>query len=871
MKSKIIGLLTGLACLILLGAGLVFAWGNTSQHKTFVSESHAAPSAVTLRKYALDAKGNQTTMRLSGATFRLFKESDQENGAPSQIGTTYVTNQQGEIVIENLAVGRYYFEEMTAPQGYDFVKDTAGQAVTKTPFEIKTGENTDLYLSVYNALLTGDFRIRKAVERSDKAPLSDADKAQTFDFTVRFTQNGKETTDSYTYTVNGRDYSIKSGESLSLKHGEEAVFKDLPQFLHYDVTEKNVAGFVSNGSNTTGDISSTPQIVQFTNVKSMSGLKVTKRVVGATAAQASQDFEFTATFSDGKPYHPLINGQEVKLTQDGKFTLKQDETAYFTEVPNGVSYVIKETTSTDYVADIQTITGTSRTDAVAEYVVTNTFQPIDPNLTGDLKIEKQVLGTAQATDFFTFKVTFDSQKSYDYTITSGSKVGTGRIKSGDTIKLAAGDVVEIKALPLGTTYQVEETDFGAYQPTQTKISGQIIDDAQAAKLMFENIAPLTLTVVKRLAGPVGDTGKTFEFKLSVSGQADQVFKLKANESKTFTLPYGATYQVIETDYQKEGYQLISFEHNQREQVTENITATATNTYFEPEKVTIKGEKTWVGLDATTKLPQKIVVQLLDDADVVIDQKEVQPDSAGKWLYQFTAPKYDTSGKEIVYHVREVALPDYDATVTGYDIVNTYVAPVTFTPEVEKKISGDKPSTDEVFTFDCRSVGQVPVISQTVDLKGAGKASFKALTFSQAGTYVYQIYEKTGLIKGYTYDKTSYTLRIVVEKNGSKLTIKQATYENEQGAISPLAVFTNHYQSQEKPPEPPAPKPPTPPLPSTPAPPTQSSELPKTSDDKPAASDNTLPVTGEFISTVAVLAGLAVITLVYRKWLRERRK
>jgi pilin isopeptide linkage protein len=867
MKGKIIWLLTGLACLLVLGASLVWAWENTHQHKTFVSQSRTAQSAVTLKKYALDAKGDKTTQPLSGANFRLFKVSDQVNGTPTQIGTDYRTNQRGEIIVENLAVGHYYFEEISPPQGYEFVKDTAGQAITKTPFEMKTGEDEFLDLTVYNALLMGELTVRKEVQRSDGSALSDEDKNQAFKFKLTFSQNGQESKETYSYTLNGADLTLKSGETVSLKHGEEAIFPTLPQGLHYQVTEEATAGFVSNATNTVGDVTATPQTAQFTNVVAKGGLKVTKRVSNATASQAQQAFEFTASFSDGKAYHPTINNQVVPLTKDGKFSLQADETATFTEVPDGVAYVVKETAGADFIADVKTITGKIHTGQMADYVVTNQFAPITPTLTGDLVIDKQVLGPAKAGDQFTFKVTFDDKKSYAYTLTSNNQTSSGQLKSGETIKFAAGDSLKILDLPLGTGYQIEETDFGAYQPSLTKVVGQITDAGKAATVTFKNMAPPTLTVVKKVISPTAQPNQSFEFKLIVAGQADQVFQLKADESKTFTLPYGAAYQVVEADYQKDGYYLTSFENNQCAQLTADTTATATNTFFKPELLEIKGEKTWDLANQTVKLPDKIVVQLLDAANIIIAQQEVKPDAQGQWHYQFKAPKYDGLGQAVVYHVREVAVPNYDSSVTGYDILNSYISAATFTPKVEKKLSGETPDRPETFSFTCLSVGQVPVVSQTAEIKGSGQADFKPLTFNQAGTYVYQIYEKTGVLKGYTYDKTSYTLTLVVEKNGSQLVVKSASYENEKGETTSHAIFTNHYQ-----PEVPKPKPPIDPGGSGG---TGNSGNSGPSPSSPVPSQTSSPdwllATGEMASTVLVLAGLGLVSLLYRKWLRDRRK
>lgn len=63
-----------------------------------------------------------------------------------------------------------------------------------------------------------------------------------------------------------------------------------------------------------------------------------------------------------------------------------------------------------------------------------------------------------------------------------------------------------------------------------------------------------------------------------------------------------------------------------------------------------------------------------------------PDADGKWKYTFTAPKYDENDKEIVYSVKESAVAGFHASYEGYNILNTYIKPVTVAlPKVYKEV------------------------------------------------------------------------------------------------------------------------------------------------------------------------------------------
>ncbi|GAB2023155.1 hypothetical protein RyT2_22290 [Pseudolactococcus yaeyamensis] len=871
-KRHLIWVITSLTCFFLLGLGAVFAWQNATQHKTFESETKDSQSSVTLRKYALDEKGEKTQTLLPDVTFRLFKENPAQPDKPTQIGLDYHTDQNGEIFLDNLTVGKYYFEEVRPPFDYDFLADENGKKITRFPFEIKGSEGEHIYLDVYNALLTADLTIQKQVLPPDGLTLSEADKAREFYFTVNFTQNGQSVTDSFTYTIDNVSYTIKSGEKLTLKHGQQAIFKSLPRTIHYEVIEDNAPGYSSQGTNTVGDLSGKPQIVHFTNLKAIGGLKITKRVTNATADQDGRAYEFTIKFSDGKQYHPYIGDKQVKLTDKDQFYLKADETAYFADLPNGVTYTVTETPYADYVTDFSTIQGTIITGKIASHVVTNNFKAISPDDKGDLVIQKLVTGQGNAKDSFSFKVTLSTDKSYELIIMTGTLTQVLSIKSGDTIKLTAGASAMIKALPLGTSYQVEEVDPGDYHPATRTISGTISDEKQAVVVTFENIAPPKLTVIKKVVAPSSaDANKTFEFKLIITGRADQLFTLRGDESKTFTLPYGASYQLIETNYEKDGYQLTSFENDSRDQVTQDVTAIATNTYFGEEEVDISGEKTW-SIPKGIQLPDKITVQLLDESGTVIEEKVVQVSADGKWLYQFKAPKYDATGHEINYQIREVGIPHFESQVTGYDILNTYVNPTSLTPKVEKKLTGNLPEKNEKFDFVLTSIHQKPTETQTVSISGAGVANFKALNFDKAGEYVYHIYEKTGSLTGYIYDRTTYTLTIKIEKEGQALKVVSAVYSQPDGQVSEWAIFTNHYEEATPPSTSPPPSSTRPPSSSTPPSTPPSSQqppverLPRT--DVPSG---LLPETGDAVTFGSILFGLAVLTLVYRRWLKSRRK
>ena len=94
----------------------------------------------------------------------------------------------------------------------------------------------------------------------------------------------------------------------------------------------------------------------------------------------------------------------------------------------------------------------------------------------------------------------------------------------------------------------------------------------------------------------------------------------------------------------------------------------TNSHI-PETVSVSGRKTWDDADNQDgKRPGSITVNLLADGHLK-ESKRVS--AAENWSYSWTElPKYE-NGKEIKYTITETPVDDYDTTITGYNITNSY--------------------------------------------------------------------------------------------------------------------------------------------------------------------------------------------------------
>lgn len=172
---------------------------------------------------------------------------------------------------------------------------------------------------------------------------------------------------------------------------------------------------------------------------------------------------------------------------------------------------------------------------------------------------------------------------------------------------------------------------------------------------------------------------------------------------------------------------------------------------QPKKITISGQKTWNDANNQDgKRPDQITVHLFADGTQV-DTKTVT--AADDWKYSFADQPVYHAGKEIKYTVTEDKVADYNSTVNGYDITNSY------TPETTQ-VSGQKIWNDAdnqdgkrpaQITVHLLADGQ-PVQSQTVTAQDNWQYSFTNLPMNKAGKAIaYTVAEDA--VAGYTASTT----------------------------------------------------------------------------------------------------------------------
>lgn len=143
--------------------------------------------------------------------------------------------------------------------------------------------------------------------------------------------------------------------------------------------------------------------------------------------------------------------------------------------------------------------------------------------------------------------------------------------------------------------------------------------------------------------------------------------------------------------------------------------------------------------------------------------------------------------------------------TGFTFVNHYKTPVVIPSEtkitdefVVSKVYTSADTYDGPVTFTVTPLGTAPKPEKTsVTISGEGRADFGSVTFSNPGTYTYEIRETAGDVTNMTYDSTVYTVTVTVSRpTGTSPLFAAVNHLANRGAYSYHTdtgmVFRNSY-------------------------------------------------------------------------------
>jgi ribosomal protein L2 len=445
-------------------------------------------NVITIQNFSEDTAGNLTiskavagdgaditksfdfTLTLNGATGTYTYIGHGMPGGIIASGDTISLTHGQSITIVGLPKGATYTVTEADYSGDGYTPTSTGAAGSIVADATQTASFT-------NTRTVGNLTISKTVAGNA------GDTSKKFDF--RLTLNGAADI-PYAYTGDGvPDGTIKSGDNVSLAHGQSITITGLPAGTTYTVTESDYSdgGYTMSSTGATGSIvTDTTQAASFTNTRNVSNpspdtgnLTISKTVAGV-GADTAKKFNFTVTFSVASAsYHYTGNGVPDGTIKSGDtISLAHGQSITITGLPAGATYHVTEETASaqGYSVESAGSSGTISSSQDRTAAFTNTKLPIS---TGSLSISKTVTGEgADLTKKFTFTVTFiGASDAYPYI-----GAATGTIRSGDSISLAGGESITITGLPEGTQYTVTEADYtgAGYTSTSTGAAGTISAD-----------------------------------------------------------------------------------------------------------------------------------------------------------------------------------------------------------------------------------------------------------------------------------------------------------------------------------------------------------------------------------------------------------
>lgn len=374
-------------------------------------------------------------------------------------------------VFEKVPAGIQYTVVETPVDGYA-IRST-GHTGTIT----EEGVTADFHNLYQKAILA----VSKTIVNEDGTEPSQEQLAQEFPFTVTFSDGG---TYSYTVLDDGENVvgsgTLSSGGKIALKHGQTALFPDIPDQVTYSVTETPVPEgyrpvYTTFGGALAGGFIAHADFENrfYEEPEPPGGLVVEKTIEnpgGAepTEAQKALEFEFTVVFADGGTYPYTVRDAQGKEQASGLFSsggtakLRHGWRLTFPELPKGLDYTVSETGTNDYRALLQWADATIQGGVTAELLCRNI--PPEPE-TGTLTLTKRLEGVPPggSDKEFVFTVTFSDKESHSYTIYNAADEvqGTGELASSGTLALRHAWRVVFPDLPKNVTYTITEQDYAA--------------------------------------------------------------------------------------------------------------------------------------------------------------------------------------------------------------------------------------------------------------------------------------------------------------------------------------------------------------------------------------------------------------------------
>jgi pilin isopeptide linkage protein len=344
-----------------------------------------------------------------------------DGGEPQELtnGGTLQLKHNQTAVFEQIPVGvTYTVTEEPVP---DYTMSVTGHTGTITEIG-----STAQFTNTYTPGKTGSLTVSKEIV--DASLDGAADISKEFIFTA---------------VIGGK------AETFVLKHGESKTFSDLPMGTEYTVTETDYTaeGYAATVNTYTGAVTGEEELrLPFVNVchppTEAGSLTVQKEVVGDNAEQ-DKEFTFEVTFSDSGTYFYSIDGGEPQeFTSGGSLVLKGGQTAVFGDLPDGITYTVKETDAAGYLPAVTEAGGTIAGAENALILFQNRV-PQMPEQPAIIRVTKELAGEYPEAD---------ENKEFYFTLAVDGTETQFTLKPGESKEFE---------IPAGAQYEVREDDYSS--------------------------------------------------------------------------------------------------------------------------------------------------------------------------------------------------------------------------------------------------------------------------------------------------------------------------------------------------------------------------------------------------------------------------
>ncbi|MDM5430629.1 Cna B-type domain-containing protein [Bacillus mycoides] len=702
-------------------------------------------------------EGNKEKI-IPNVSFKLYKESGE------QVGGEYTTNEKGIVETPQLSPGKYYVQEVSAPDYIDF------DPQKKVEFEIKSDDENGVELAIPN-------KVKTTSVSGTKMWKGDNEKDRPSSIKVELLQNEKIVDTKEVTAADGWKYKF---DNLAVYDANGVAYK-------YEVKEQPIDGYTTevNGY----DITNT-KVVQTTKVEGtktwkdgnaegrptmikvdllQNGTVIMTQEVSEATGWKYEFKDLAINDADGKAYkyevkeqavdgyESKVNGYDITNTKIGKTSVagtktwkggtEEEHKAIKVDLlQNGTVIATQEVSKeTGWKYEFKDLVAFDENGKAYKYEVKE--QPVDgyeSKVNGyDITNTKVGKTSVSGTKTWNDNNASDRPKTIkvDLVQKDNSQAQKETVIATQEVSEAAGWKYEFKDLAAydenGVAYKYEvkeqpvdgyESKVNGYDITNTKVGETKVEGTKTWKDDNAKDRPTMIKVDLLQNGKVVDTKE-----ITAATEWKYTFEnLQAYDANGVAYKYEVKEQAVD-GYKPEvnGYDI-------------------TNTKVGETKV--EGMKTWKDDNAKDR-PEMIKVDLLQNGTVIATQ---EVSKATGWKYEFKdLAAYDAEGKAYKYEVKEQAVDGYQTEVKGYDITNTKVG--------QTKVEGTKVWKDgngegrpETIKVDLLQNGKV-IDTKEVSAASEWKYAFTDLVAydTEGKAYKYEVKEQP--VDGYQSEVKGYDI------------------------------------------------------------------------------------------------------------------